>query len=120
VRAKDALGQHGEALAARHLTDDGYVILDRNWRCRSGELDIVARDRRTLVACEVKTRRSVAFGTPFEGVSQVKLARLHRLARAWLDAHQLHGVDQLRVDIVGIVVPHDGPATIDHLRGVLS
>jgi putative endonuclease len=57
VRAKDALGRHGEEVAARHLAAAGLVILDRNWRCAAGEIDIVAADGDALVICEVKTRR---------------------------------------------------------------
>src|SRR5690348_11604753 len=62
MRAKDMLGRHGEELAAEYLQRHGMRILDRNWRCRSGELDIVALDARVLVAAEVKTRRSLDYG----------------------------------------------------------
>ncbi len=60
MRAKDALGRYGEDVAARHLVDDGLVLLARNWRCAEGEIDIVARDGDVLVVCEVKTRRGDA------------------------------------------------------------
>ncbi|MCL2781483.1 MAG: YraN family protein [Actinomycetia bacterium] len=84
MRAKDAVGRYGEDVAARHLADAGLTILARNWRCADGELDIVARDGPALVFCEVKTRRSVAFGDPSEAVGAVKAARLRRLALRWL------------------------------------
>src|SRR4051812_50202495 len=75
-----ALGAYGESPAARLLTTDhGMVLLDRNWRCREGELDLVLRDGDVLVACEVKTRRGDSCGTPHEAVDQVRLERLHRL-----------------------------------------
>src|SRR3954453_22932911 len=65
-------GAHGERIAAAYLTDAGLRVLDRNWRCRDGELDIVARDGDALVFCEVKTRRAVGFGHPVEAVGHVK------------------------------------------------
>ncbi len=68
MRAKDAVGQYGERVAAQHLIDSGLEILDRNWRCRDGELDIVARDGDVIVFCEVKTRSSTAYGDPAEAV----------------------------------------------------
>lgn len=116
MRPKDALGQRGEEAAARYLIAAGYDILDRNWRCRSGELDIVARDGAELVICEVKTRTSVAFGTPVEAVDRAKLARLRRLAQAWLSERGI-ARNGFRVDILGLVT--DGPDrfSIDHLRG---
>ena len=69
MRHKQALGAHGEALAARHLVQRGMVVLDRNWRCPDGEIDLVLRDGPVLVVCEVKTRRSTAYGTPLEAVT---------------------------------------------------
>ena len=72
VRAKDALGRYGEDVAARHLLSEGFVVLDRNWRCDVGEIDIVARDGDTLVVCEVKTRSGTGFGSPLEAVTTVE------------------------------------------------
>ena len=77
-----ALGAYGERVAARHLTDQGMVVLDRNWRCDEGELDLVLRDGPVLVGCEVKTRTSLAHGSPHEAVTDAKLARLRRLVAA--------------------------------------
>ena len=74
-----ATGGYGEAYAARYLTGIGMVVLDRNWRCELGELDLVLRDGRVLVFCEVKTRASAAFGSPLESVTPAKVARLRRL-----------------------------------------
>jgi putative endonuclease len=91
VRAKDAIGRYGEDVAARHLTDAGLTILDRNWRCRAGELDIIAVDSGVLVFCEVKTRSSTQFGDPAEAVIGAKAARIRRLAMAWLAAQRESG-----------------------------
>ena len=77
---RQRLGTYGEHLAAQHLVRAGMVVLDRNWRGVGGELDLVLRDGRTLVICEVKTRSSTAFGSPLEGVTATKAARLRRLA----------------------------------------
>ena len=80
MRAKDALGAYGERVAAAHLVAAGMTVLDRNWRCPIGEIDIVARDGDVLVVCEVKTRRGDGFGHPLEAVTARKAARLRRLA----------------------------------------
>ena len=82
---KQALGAYGEALAARHLVEQGMVLLDRNWRCDAGEIDLVLRDGDVLVVCEVKTRSSLRYGTPHEAVTDIKVARLRRLASRWLE-----------------------------------
>ena len=78
------LGTYGERMAARYLRDVGLEVLDQNWRCPLGEIDLVARDGACLVVCEVKTRRSTTFGSPVEAVDHRKLARLRRLSASWL------------------------------------
>lgn len=115
--AKDALGRYGEDLAAEHLQREGLTILARNWRCRSGELDVVARDGAALVIVEVKTRRSEAFGNPLEAVGPRKLRRLRQLALRYLDEQQVHA-PEIRFDVIGIVQPLTGRPTIEHVRGV--
>ncbi len=117
ARQRSALGAFGETLAAKHLTQQGMVLLDRNWRCDLGEIDLVLRDGRVLVVCEVKTRSSLAYGTPLEGVTVQKAARLRRLAARWLADHEVHP-DEVRIDIVGVLVPAGGPPEVDHVRGV--
>ena len=114
---KQALGAYGEALAARHLVEQGMVLLDRNWRCEAGEIDLVLRDGEVLVVCEVKTRSSTDYGTPHEAVTDIKVARLRRLAARWL-ADRSVVVRDVRIDLVGIVRPRRGPSVIDHVRGI--
>lgn len=114
---KRLLGQRGEEIAARHLVRGGMLLVDRNWRCAAGEIDLVLRDGRVLVICEVKTRTTVAYGAPLEGVSQAKADRLRRLAVRWLRAHDMH-VDDIRIDLVGVLAPPDGPVEIEHVAGV--
>ena len=117
MRAKDALGRYGEDVAVDYLRGQGLTILARNWRCASGELDIIARDGGALVICEVKTRRSRAYGDPVEAVSPRKLRRLRELALRWLDEQQIH-VPEIRFDVIGIIQPTEGRPTLRHLRGV--
>lgn len=112
----DEVGRFGEDLAARALADLGWVILDRNWRCADGEIDIVALDGDEAVIVEVKTRRSRAFGSPAEAVTRAKLSRLRRLAAAWLSGQERRFAG-VRVDVIAIEA-RSGSATIDHLRGV--
>ena len=119
VSTTSDLGVHGERIAAAYLTDAGLRLLDRNWRCREGELDIVARDGDALVFCEVKTRRGVAFGHPVEAVTRTKQRRLRTLAHRWLAAHDEHAPD-LRFDVVGVLVRGDGPAVVTHLSGAFA
>jgi len=117
MRQQDALGRQGEQLAAEYLERIGFRILDRNYRCSRGEIDIVAADRRMLVACEVKTRSDVRYGTPIEAVTSQKLRRLRHLAVHWALAHGLT-FDGLRVDIVGVLRSASGEFKIEHVRGV--
>ena len=111
------LGEWGEGLAARFLEGQGFTLLDRRWRCRQGEIDIVARDGTTLVICEVKTRTTEAFGSPVAAVTPVKVRRLRRLAGAWLEAHD-EAASDVRLDVIGILSDHGGRPLIEHLRGV--
>ena len=117
MQAKDALGRRGEDLAADYLEHEGFRILERNYRCSQGEIDIVAAEHRTLVACEVKTRSGVGFGTPAEAVTRQKLRRLRRLTVHWAQQHHLT-FDGLRVDVVGVLRSGSGEFSIEHLRGV--
>jgi len=117
MRAKDILGRSGEQAAADYLEAQGLRILDRNWRCDLGEIDIVAVDRHVFVVCEVKTRSGVRYGTPLEAVTKTKLRRLRRLAVMWLNAHGVR-FDQVRIDVVGIICEGTGGFTIEHIKGV--
>jgi putative endonuclease len=117
VNAKDELGRRGEQAAVEYLEQAGLRILDRNWRCAAGEIDIVAAERQVLVICEVKTRSSTRYGTPLEAISRSKRARLRRLAIQWLVAH---GVlfDEVRIDAIGLIRDESGAYRIEHVRGV--
>lgn len=112
-----AVGRFGEELAAKHLRTTGMVILDRNWTCRFGEIDIVARDGDTLVICEVKTRTGTSHGTSRESVGSAKAARLRKLANAWLAERRLSPA-AVRIDLVAVQVPAKGAAVISQICGV--
>jgi putative endonuclease len=117
MRAKDLLGRRGEELAAGYLESQGMRIVDRNWRCSDGEIDIVALDGDSLVIAEVKTRKSLAYGHPFEAVGVAKLARLHRLASAWCRDHERR-IPQCRVDVIAVLDNGTDEPSVEHLRGV--
>ncbi|WP_432151062.1 YraN family protein [Streptomyces sp. bgisy029] len=118
MNARGALGRYGEDLAARLLTDAGMAVIERNWRCRAGEVDIVARDGDALVFCEVKTRRSGAFEHPMAAVTPVKADRLRRLAEIWLERHGGPPDGGVRIDLIGVIVPRRGTPVTEHARGV--
>jgi putative endonuclease len=116
MAAKDDLGRAGEQRAAQHLESLGYTVLDRNWRCRAGEIDLVAANGRDLLIVEVKSRSSGAFGHPLEAIDARKKARLWRLAAAWIAAHRpaVQG-RRLRFAAVGLLGPDPATAAVDFL-----
>lgn len=109
-------GARGEDLAARYLESQGLVVLSRNWRCREGELDLVATDGRQLVVAEVKTRTSTAYGPAADAVDHAKAARIRRLARRWRTTHGVPWCRE-RFDIVAILWPPNEKPRITHYRG---
>jgi putative endonuclease len=120
MAAKDDLGRAGEERAAQHLRAQGYELLDRNWRCAQGEIDIVAVRGAELVVVEVKTRRSESFGHPLEAIDERKGARLWRLAVAWLAAHPEHARGRrLRVDAIALTGANPVTARLEHLTDAL-
>lgn len=118
-RAHTALGRYGEDVAARWLEDQGYEIVDRNWRCRDGELDLVGTHQGWWVAVEVKTRRGTGYGHPFEAITPRKLRRVHRLAHLWAAAHPaMPHLAGWRVDAVSVLLPAGGGLSVEVLRDV--
>jgi len=116
--ARLALGDYGERLAARRLVAAGLVVLDRNWRCDAGEIDLVLRDGDVLVVCEVKTRTSDAYGTPHEAVTRDKLDRLKALGARWAEAHSVRP-PETRIDLVAVHRPRRGPSVVEHVQGLV-
>lgn len=99
--ARRRFGARGEDLAAAWYAAHGYRILDRNWRCPEGELDLVCRRGTTLVVCEVKARHGDRYGSPLDAVTTAKRRRVRRLAARWLRAHRVH-CDTVRFDVAAV------------------
>lgn len=117
MAAKDELGRRGETLAAEFLERAGLQLVERNWRCPIGEIDIVAIDGNDLAFVEVKTRSSVAFGHPFEAITVQKLTRLRRLAFAWCEAHDTRA-PRIRIDAVSVIAARGREPVIEYLKRV--
>lgn len=117
MAAKDERGRAGEDRAAEYLRGGGYEILDRNWRCPAGEIDIVAASPGALVVVEVKTRRTEWFGHPFEAVDARKRARLWRLSCAWIAANPTAARGRrLRLDVIAITGEDPATAVLEHIE----
>jgi putative endonuclease len=113
------LGALGESLAAEHLVRRGFRILERNYRTRWGELDIVAFDGRTLTFCEVKTRRlGLGTATPFEAMRRRKCARVRKMALCWLSERtERPSASLIRCDAIGVTLDRAGRLVrIEHLE----
>jgi putative endonuclease len=113
------IGALGEQLAVDHLTSLGLRVLARNWRCRYGELDVIASeaDGRTVVFVEVKTRTTDKFGGVAEAVPPDKVRRLRRLAGLWLAGQDTRWA-KVRIDVIGVRIGRRPTPEISHLQGV--
>lgn len=118
VDGRAELGRRGEALAVAVLEAQGFTIVERNFRCRAGEIDLVALDGPTLVFVEVRSRRGDRLGTPFDSVDPRKQARVTRVARHFLAARGV-GDRDVRFDVVGVRFDAEPPA-VEHLRGAFE
>jgi putative endonuclease len=116
--SRNEIGAHGEQLAVEHLQGLGLRIVARNWRCRYGELDVIAAEgANTLVFVEVKTRTGDGFGGVAEAVTPQKVRRIRRLAGLWL-AGQESGWSQIRIDVIGVRLGRCRTPEVTHVRGV--
>jgi putative endonuclease len=114
-----AIGLFGETRVAEYRTLQGDEILDRNWRVREGEIDLITLDKTgEFHFIEVKTRTSLSFGHPFEAISQVKLLRMQRLAMGWLVTHDCFGCEY-SIDIASVLINPDGTYRLEYQAGVL-
>ena len=103
VDRRRALGRQGEEAVAAWYQARGYEVVVRNWRCREGELDLVVRDGRSFVFCEVKSRTTDAFGAPVEAVTRTKQMRLRRLAAKWLENDAPVRPTDIRFDVASVL-----------------
>ena len=117
MTTRQALGAYGEALAAKYLVQRGMELLDHNWHGDGGEIDLVLRDGKAVVICEVKTRRSTSHGAPIAAVGQRKLATMRRLAAQWMSSRGEHA-EEIRLDLVGVLAPYGRAPQIEHVAGV--
>jgi putative endonuclease len=118
-RKASELGVRGEDFTVQYLKSRGFQILDRNWRIKDGEIDIVARSpEQEIVFVEVKTRSTPEYGDPLEAISAEKLHRLQRLALAWLATHQRLG-DLYRVDVAGVLLGRSGELSMDYRSSIV-
>ncbi|MCL7452754.1 MAG: YraN family protein [Anaerolineae bacterium] len=116
---RGGLGRHGEELAARHLAAKGYEIVARNWRCETGEIDLVARDGADLAFVEVRTRRGRSLGSPEESITAAKQARLIDLAEAYVQAERWAG--GWRIDVVAVEMDRRGRLLrVDHYENAVT
>lgn len=119
IKAKKNTGKIGEDIAAKFLTRKGYRILERNWRIRSGEIDIVAKDKDTIVFVEVKSRSSTEYGTGEEAITPHKKEKIINAAKACL---QYKGEDQpCRFDVISILFEKNGKVKeINHIEDAFT
>ena len=115
TKVRKAVGEYGERVAERYLTAAGLVVLDRNWRCADGEVDLILRDGPAVVFCEVKTRRSETYGRPAEAVRPAKVRRLRKLAGRWLEQAGVRPAE-LRFDVVEVLPQRRGATQVEHIR----
>ena len=99
---KREVGIRGEDIAAKWYEARGYQVIDRNWRCREGELDLVVRNGRQVVFCEVKHRRGVGYGTPAESITREKKQRIRHLAARWLQDAKPRPAE-IRFDVAAVL-----------------
>lgn len=118
MTTRTELGALGEQIAVDHLQRLGLRIVARNWRCRYGELDVIADDGAgTIVFVEVKTRTGDGFGGVEQAVTPLKVRRIRRLAGLWLSG-QDDGWAQVRIDVIGVRIGRQRTPEVMHLRGV--
>lgn len=110
---KQILGGEGERIAERYLKQKGYRVVERNYRCPMGEMDLIALDRRVIVFVEVKTRSDHRFGAPLEAVHPRKQHKMVKTAQCFLAEHRLHNRDA-RFDVVGISLAGQEPV-VEHV-----
>jgi putative endonuclease len=116
--AKQVLGKEGERIAEQYLKKKGYKLVERNYRCAAGEVDLIVLDRRVIVFVEVKTRTGHGFGTPLEAVQPRKQRKMMQAAQFFLSQKKLHQRDA-RFDVVGISWPAREPV-IEHVENAFE
>ncbi len=118
TRLRQIFGKQGEDVAERFLVNEGYKLVERNYRCAAGEVDLIVLDGRVIVFVEVKTRSGDRFGSPFEAVEWRKQRKMVRAAQFFLSQKGLHQRDA-RFDVIGISWPGEEP-TVEHIKNAFD
>ena len=113
------IGNHGEELAAAFLERNGFTIVERNFRCKGGEVDIVARDGKTLVFVEVKSRKTLSYGVPQLAVTPFKQRQISKAALTWLAKNHQHD-KPARFDVIAILLSSDYQHQIEHIKNAFE
>jgi putative endonuclease len=116
MRVKEALAEAAGKAAVSYLEGCGFRVLDRDWRCDGEILSVIAADRRTLVAVDLRVRAGTRHGTPLDVIGTARQRTMRRLAASWLASHGVR-YDQVRIDVVGLLQAEAG-FTIEHIRAV--
>jgi len=121
TESKQQVGVRGEDLACAELERQGMQVLERNWRCRLGEIDIVAAEAGAngliLVFCEVKCRSGLGFGHPLEAITFSKMQTLRQLAALWMREHRMKA-SSIRLDAIGVVLAPGQAPSLTHVKAV--
>ena len=115
--SKQQVGARGEDLACAELTRQGLTIVERNWRCSVGEIDIVAVEGGTLVFCEVKCRTGLGFGHPLEAITYAKRRTLRQLAAIWMRDHCVR-TRSIRIDAIGVLMLPGREPSVTHVKAI--
>ena len=113
------LGERGETIATAYLKGQKFTIVERNFRCKAGEVDIIARDGNSFVFVEVKTRRNLSFGPPQLALTPFKQRQISKAALTWLAKKKLFGANA-RFDVIAILLPDHQLPVIDHIRNAFD
>ncbi|MGO3884997.1 MAG: YraN family protein [Mycetocola sp.] len=116
MQTRASTGRWGESHAADFLERRGYRIIERNWRCARGEIDLVAEHDGWTAIVEVKTRNGIGFGHPFDAITPAKLRRLRTLAACWASAQEQRP-QRIRIDAVGVTLASSW-VSVEHLTGI--
>lgn len=116
---RQQLGTQGELLAHQYLRKRGYIILAQNYRCPLGEIDIIARDKQTLVFIEVKSRQSLRYGPPAGAVTYRKQQQISKVAQYYILSNNF-GTKAARFDVIAILLPPSGAPKIEHLTNAFE
>ena len=117
IHEKKEFGNKGEDIASEYLEKRGYIILERNFYCRQGEIDIIAKDKNEIVFIEVKSRSSIQYGCPSEAVNKLKIRHLYRTAKYYLYKNKYLN-NYIRFDVIEILIKN-GKFNVNHIKQII-